>query len=94
MTSATKTKPSELQDEVLGTIRSGQNALIDAISAWAGAVKAITPDVPALSSYVSKLPNVEELVSTTFDIAEKGLASQREFTEKVLAVAGEVLPKK
>jgi hypothetical protein len=50
--------------------------------------------VPALSSYVATLPKVEDLVSTTFDLAEKSLANQREFTEKVLAVATEALPKK
>jgi len=94
MTSATKTKPSNIQDDVLGTIRSGQNAVIDAFTAWADAVKSITPDLPAMSSYVAKLPKVEDLVSTTFDLAEKSLANQREFTEKVLAVATEALPKK
>ncbi len=94
MTTATKTKPSDIQDEVLETIRWSQNAMLDAFNACADAVKAITPDVPALSDYVTKLPKVEDVVSTTFDIAQKSLANQREFTEKVLAIATGALPKK
>jgi hypothetical protein len=94
MTTATKTKPADIQDEVLGTIRSGQNAVIDVFTAWADAIKAITPGVPALSDYVSTLPKVDELVGITFDIAEKSLANQRQFTEKVLAVAAGLLPAK
>jgi len=97
MTTATKAKPAtgaDIQEEILTTIRSGQEALIGAISAWADAVKAITPDVPGMPEFFGKLPKIEDIVGTTYDYAEKRLAQQREFTEKVLAAAAEVLPKK
>ena len=97
MSTETKAKPAvdkDIQEEILATIRSGQQAVINAISAWAEAVKAITPDVPGLPELLAKLPKIDDLVGSTYDVAEKGLAGQREFTEKVLSAAADALPTK
>jgi hypothetical protein len=97
MTTETKAKPAaakDIQEEILATIRSGQEAVIDAISAWTDAVKAITPDVPGLPELLAKLPKIEDVVGSTYDFAEKGLAGQREFTQKVLSLAAGALPTK
>jgi hypothetical protein len=96
MTTETKAKPAtkDIQEEILATIRSGQEAVIDAISAWTDAVKAITPDVAGLPELLAKLPKIEDVVGSTYDFAEKGLAGQREFTQKVLSLAAGALPTK
>jgi hypothetical protein len=97
MTSATKANPvigKDVQEQVLATIRKSQEAVIDAITAWAETVKSITPEVPALPEFVDKLPKTEELVSNAYDFAEKLLAGQRQFAEKVVAATSGVLPKK
>ena len=37
----------ELQDEILKTVRKSQEAVIDAIKAWADTVQSIVPKLPA-----------------------------------------------
>ncbi len=98
MTSATKSSSpvvgKDVQDQILATIRKSQEAVIDAITAWAETVKSITPAVPALPEFVDKLPKTEELVSNAYDFAEKLLAGQRQFAENVVAATAGVLPKR
>ena len=43
---------------------------------------------------LAKLPKIEDLVRSTYDFAEKRLASQREFTEKVLSAGADAPPTK
>ncbi|MGI5129954.1 hypothetical protein ACQEVB_24350 [Pseudonocardia sp. CA-107938] len=94
MTTDTKAKAlgKEAQDEVFETVRTGQAAVVDAFTAWIDAVRAFTPTLGA-SDYVAALPNIEELVSNAYDIAEKSLATQREFVEKLVAAATNGVPK-
>jgi hypothetical protein len=91
---ATKTKTSaqDVQDEILQTARQGQDAVVDAVKAWADAVKAIIPPLPATSELAAKLPKPEELVANAYDFAEQLLATQRQYAEKLLAAAAPVLP--
>ena len=98
MTSATKSSSpvvgKDVQEQILATIRKSQEAVIDAITAWAETIKSITPELPALPEFVDKLPKTEELVSNAYDFAEKLLAGQRQFAEKVVAATAGALPKK
>jgi hypothetical protein len=89
----------ELQDEILNTVRKSQAAVVDAIQAWAAAVKSITPDlsdVPGLSDlkvpFAKDLPTPEELVASSYDFAENLLASQRKFTQEVLQATASLFP--
>jgi hypothetical protein len=80
------TTTQELQGEVLKTVRKGQEAVIDAIQAWADAVQAIKPPLPDLNiPFTDKLPQPAEFVAGAYDFAEQLLAAQRKFAEDALA---------
>ena len=65
----------ELQDEILKTVRKSQEAVIDAIKAWADTVQSITPKLPAVNPpFADKLPKPEEVVANAYDFAEQLLA--------------------
>jgi hypothetical protein len=82
------------QEQTLKTLRDGQQAIIDAVRAWAEAFERIVPQTPALP-FSEQLPSPQEVVQTSFDFAEQLLKTQREFAENVLAAAEPVLtPKK
>ena len=75
----------ELQDEILKTVRKSQEAVIDAIKAWADTVQSIVPKLPAVSMPLAdKLPKPEDVVANAYDFAEQLLAGQRKFAEDML----------
>ena len=81
----TRIPGQELQDEILKTVRKSQEAVIDAIKAWADTVQSIVPKVPAVSvPLADKLPKPEEVVASAYDFAEQLLAGQRKFAEDLL----------
>jgi hypothetical protein len=94
MTTETKAKSlgKDAQNEAFDTVRNGQAAVVDAFTAWIETVRTLTPNLTA-SDYFAALPNVEEIISNTYDIAEKSLATQREFVEKLVAATTNVKPK-
>jgi hypothetical protein len=74
------------QDQALKTLRDGQQAIIDAVRAWAEAFERIAPPTPAMP-FGEQLPSAKEVVETSFDFAEQLLKTQREFAERVIAAA-------
>src|ERR1700729_1718306 len=81
----TRTAGQEVQVEILNTVRKSQDAIVDAIKRWAGAVQSMTPSMPPPSlPAADKLPKPEEFVASAYDFAEQLLASQRKFAEDVL----------
>jgi hypothetical protein len=85
------TATQQLQDEVLKTVRKGQEAVVDAIGVWAEAVQAIKPPLPDLSiPFTDKLPHPADLVAGAYDFAEQLLAAQRKFAEDALAAIAPV----
>ena len=85
----------ELQDEVLKTVRKSQEAVIDAIRAWAVTVQSVAPKLPAVSMPLAdKLPKPEDVVASAYDFAEQLLASQRKFAEDVLKATAPLAPGK
>src|SRR5262249_56083481 len=83
----------ELQDEILKTVRKSQEAVVDAIKAWADTVQSITPKVPAVNvPLVDKLPKPEDVVANAYDFAEQLLASQRKFAEDMLHATPPLTP--
>jgi hypothetical protein len=82
-----------LQDEVLNTVRTSQEAVIDALKTWAEAVQSVTPKVPAVPvPGADKLPKPEEVVASAYDFAEQLLAGQRRFAEEVVKATSSLLP--
>jgi hypothetical protein len=87
------TATQDLQNEILTTVRKGQESVIDAIKTWVETVQSITPKVPAVDvPFAGKLPKPEEIVASAYDFAEQLLASQRRFAEEVLKATGSLMP--
>ena len=83
----------ELQDEILKTVRKSQEAVVDAIKAWADTVQSIVPKLPAVSvPLADKLPKPEDVVANAYDFAEQLLASQRKFAEEVVKATASLMP--
>ncbi len=75
-----------LEDQVLETVKQGQEAVVKAVRTWADASKNLIPDLPPLP-FADQLPNTSEIVENTFAFADKLLASQREFVAAILDAA-------
>ena len=81
----TRSTAQEIQTEVLGAVRKGEEILVDALKVWAEAAQSITPSIPMPNLlYGGKLPKPEEFVASTYDFAEQLLISQRKFAESLL----------
>jgi len=74
---------SSVEDQVLETVKQGQEAIVKAVRTWADASKNLIPDLPPLP-FADQLPNVSELVESSFAFADKLIASQREFVAALL----------
>ena len=79
-----------LEEQVLETVKQGQEAIIKAVRSWADASKNLIPDLPPLP-FADQLPNVSSLVENSFAFADKLIASQREFAAAILDAAKPVL---
>ena len=74
---------TSLEDQVLETVKQGQEAIVKAVRTWADASKNLIPDLPPLP-FADQLPNVSGLVENSFAFADKLIASQREFVAALL----------
>ena len=84
----------ELQEQVLDTVRKGQDTVLEAVKAWADAVHQITPSLPELPKNVDALPSPDKLVADGYDFAANILANQREFAQNLLKAVEPVLARK
>src|SRR5437867_12869802 len=80
------------QDQFLATVRQSQQAVVDAVAAWAQAVKEITPAPPPVPGG-GELPKPREVIDNAFDFAQKLLDAQRDFAQNVINAASPVLDK-
>jgi hypothetical protein len=86
LTDATKAS----QDQILTAVRQSQQAVVDAVAAWAKAVENVVPPAPSIPG-ADELPKPEALVDDAFDFASKLLDAQHEFARSVLAAAAPVI---
>lgn len=75
-----------LEDQVLETVKQGQEAIVKAVRTWADASKNLIPDLPALP-FAEQLPNTSDMVESAFAFCDKMLAAQREFAAAILDAA-------
>jgi hypothetical protein len=78
------------QEAALETVRQGQQAIVEAVKAWATAVEKAIPETPVIP-YSDELPTPKEIVKTSFEFADQLLKAQREFAESILDAAAPVL---
>jgi hypothetical protein len=80
-----------MQDQFLATVRQSQQAVVDAVAAWASAVKEITPAVPV--STPDEFPKPSDVIDDAFDFAQKLLDAQRDFAQHVITAASPAFDK-
>jgi hypothetical protein len=76
-----------VQDKVLEAIKAGQNAVLSAVNTIAESAAPITSILSAVP-FADRLPKPVDVVDTAFGFAEKLLASQKEFTTKLVDAYG------
>jgi hypothetical protein len=80
------------QEQFLGTVRQSQEAVVEAVAAWAKAVEGMTPSTPSLPGF-EQLPRPQAVIESAFDFAQQLLDAQRDFAREVIAAASPVLEK-
>ena len=70
---------TDIQDKVLDVVRTGQDAVVDA-------VKTVADKLPSWSDlpYTDRLPAPGEVVDRAFGYAEQVIDTQREFAKKLV----------
>ena len=85
MPSTTKTTTDDLQDQVLDTIRKGQEAYVDVLRTWTEAAEQFVPRTTPWPG-TDRFPTPAELVDSAYDFTGELLKAQREFFHKALQV--------
>lgn len=80
------------QEQFLATVRQGQEAIVEAIGAWAKAVEGMTPALPPIPG-ADELPKPQAVIENAFDFAQQLLDAQRDFARKVITAASPVVEK-
>ena len=76
----------KIREQVLSTVKQGQQLSIDAAEAWARAVSALpVPDLPKIPG-ASAVPTLETATKFGFDVATELLNNQRDFALKMTDV--------
>ncbi|MGD0245335.1 MAG: hypothetical protein ABSB59_34135 [Streptosporangiaceae bacterium] len=92
MASTTNTQ-QELQDQLLATVRKGQEIALDAIRTMVETIQTITPRIPSVDlPFTDKLPSPQDVVASSYDFAQQLLTSQRKFADEVVKAAAPLLP--
>ena len=87
------TAREELQDEFLSTLRKGQDIALDALKVLVEAIQFVTPAMPAVHvPLAGRLPTAHKVVADGNELAERLLASQRQFADEVITAASPLLP--
>jgi hypothetical protein len=74
-----------MPDQFLDLLDATQQTILTNASAFAASVKSVTPDTPTIP-FTDRLPDPIGLSDGAFTFAEKVLASQREFSHKLIEI--------
>lgn len=74
------------QDNVLGAIDTSKSYILESVKAWSSTTHKLLPEMPAMPgmNMLSDVTGPMEMVSMSYDFAEKLIASQRSFVEELL----------
>ncbi len=82
----TQTYVQKVSDQVLDTVRTAQAATLNTLGFWAQATQAVSSQLaPQASKWAEKVPQPSVLVDEVFDVVEKVVANQREFSHKLIS---------
>jgi hypothetical protein len=79
------------QEQFLQAVRESQQAVVEAVGAWAQTVQGIASNAPSIPS-PEYLPKPEEVIDNTFELVEKLVASQHQFARDLLAATAPATP--
>jgi hypothetical protein len=85
MATTTKSAADDLQDQVLDTIRKGQEAVVDGLRSWTEAAEQFVPKTAAWPG-ADRYPSPAELVDSAYDFTFELLKAQRDFFHKAIQV--------
>ncbi len=84
----------KVQEQALETVRMTQDAVIEAVTAWsetASKLAAQLPDfatdykAPEFADLIKQFPTAADVIDSNFDFAQRILANQREFVQRIAA---------
>lgn len=77
------------QDQILATIKQGQELTLAGVELWASSVSPLANGEKLAVPFEAPAP--KDVVANTFGFAEKLLASQKAFAEKIVAATAPVV---
>jgi hypothetical protein len=90
------TTTQDVQEQILSTIRKGQEMTLDALRTWVESVQSMTTKLPSIPSvdipFADRLPKPQEFVASSYKFAEQVLSNQKKFADEVLEVTAPLLP--
>jgi hypothetical protein len=87
------TTTQDVQDQILSTIRKGQDVALDALKTWVESVQSVTAKIPSVDiPFADRLPKPHDVVASTYKFAEQVLSNQKKFADEVLEVTSPLLP--
>jgi hypothetical protein len=77
---------ARVQDQVLGAIKLGQDAVLSAVDTLAEKAGSITEKLPDLPTapFADRMPKPADVVDSYFTFAQKMLANQKDFTSRLV----------
>ena len=83
----------ELEEEVLSTIRKGEEIVLEALKPVVDTVHYVIPTMPVVRMPLADLlPTAHEAVAEGYGFAEHLLAEQRRFADEVITATSPLLP--
>jgi len=83
----------EMEDEFLSTIRKGEDIALDVLKPLVEVVHYVVPTMPTVRVPLAGwVPTAHEVVADGYDFAEKLLANQRQFADKVITTMAPAMP--
>jgi hypothetical protein len=101
------TPTRDLQEEFLAATRKSQDTVVRALKTWVQTVRTVTQKMPSAYAplghrlptlpyvtmpFADRLPKPEEVVASSYDLAEHLLAMQRNFAEELLEATLPLMP--
>jgi len=84
MSNTALTQTREAADQVLGAVVDAQDAVVNAVTSFVKVLPA-GANVPTVPAVPADVPTAQEISSTFFEYAERVVANQRAFADRILA---------
>jgi hypothetical protein len=85
----------QLEEELLATIRKGEEIALDALKPLVEAVQFVVPTMPTIHvPFADRLPTTHDVVADGYEFAEHLLADQRKFADEMIKAASPLLPER